>query len=71
MGNLGKSLIGAGAVLMIIGSFLAMGGKVPNLGRLPGDMVWRKGTTTVYFPLTTSLIVSLALSMIGWIVSRR
>lgn len=71
MGSLGKTLIAVGIIIALMGVLLVLAPKTPSLGKLPGDLVWRKGDLTVYFPVTTSLIVSLVLSFILWLVSRR
>lgn len=54
----------AGIVLIIIGLIGTF------IGKLPGDMVWRKGNTTVYFPIMTSIIISVVLSIIFMIIGR-
>ena len=64
MSDLGRALIVAGAVLLALGLLLTFAGKVPGLGRLPGDIVYRKGSVTVYFPLVTSLLLSLLLTLV-------
>jgi Protein of unknown function (DUF2905) len=64
MSELGRPLIVVGAVLLLLGLFLTFGPRIPGLGRLPGDLVWRRGNTTVYFPLVTCLVLSLVLSLL-------
>ncbi|MBY6035338.1 DUF2905 domain-containing protein [Fictibacillus nanhaiensis] len=54
----------AGIVLIIIGLVGTF------IGKLPGDMVWKKGNTTIYFPIMTSIIVSVVLSLIFMIIGR-
>ena len=61
---MGRLLIAAGALLAVVGVVLILAGKVPFLGRLPGDIVYRKGGTTFYFPLVTCLLLSLVLSLV-------
>ena len=61
---LGLALVVAGAVVMLLGRM-----NVP-LGRLPWDFLYRGKNTTVYFPLATSVIVSVVLSILLYIVSR-
>ena len=61
---MGRLLIAAGALLAVVGVVLILAGKVPFLGRLPGDIVYRKGGTTFYFPLMTCLLLSLVLSLV-------
>lgn len=49
MPEIGRPLIVVGAVLLVVGLALTFGPRIPGLGRLPGDIVWRRGGTTVYF----------------------
>jgi Protein of unknown function (DUF2905) len=62
---LGVALIAAGVLVMLLGRMNF------HLGRLPGDFVYRGKNTTVYFPLATSLLVSVVLSIVIYLVSRR
>lgn len=64
MSELGRPLIVVGAVLLLVGLFLTFGPRIPGLGRLPGDVVWRRGGTTVYFPIVTCLVLSIVLSLL-------
>ncbi len=69
--ELGKALLIFGAVLAAAGALLMLGGKLPfRLGRLPGDIVHKGEHTTFYFPLTTSILLSVGLSLLLWILSR-
>ena len=63
MGDIGRILLVTGLVLAALGALLMFSGRVP-LGRLPGDIVWRKGGTTVYFPIVTCIILSLLLTLV-------
>jgi hypothetical protein len=70
--NLGRTLIFAGALLLFFGILISLGEKLPiRLGRLPGDIVYRGKNTVVYFPWVTSLLLSLVLSLVVWLFSRR
>lgn len=60
MGDLGKMIIGIGIVLIIVGSILTF---VPGLPKLPGDILIRKGNFTFYFPIVTSIIISIILTL--------
>jgi hypothetical protein len=60
----GAGLVAAGVVVMLLGRL-----NVP-LGRLPGDILYRGKHTTVYFPLATSILVSVVLSIVLYVVSR-
>lgn len=64
MGDIGRTLLVVGAVVFVIGLLLTFGSRVPGLGRLPGDIVVRKGSFTFYFPLVTSILLSLLLTAI-------
>lgn len=69
---MGRLLIYAGIVLVILGILITFGERLPiRFGRLPGDIVLRGKNTTFYFPIVTCLIVSLVLTLIGWLFSRR
>jgi len=64
MADLGRTLLVVGGVLFVVGLLLTFGGRIPGLGRLPGDIVYRKGNFTFYFPLVTSLVLSLLLTAV-------
>ena len=69
MSDLGRALIVVGAILLLVGLLLSFGARVP-LGRLPGDIVYRKGNFTFYFPLVTSILISLVLTAILTLLRR-
>jgi hypothetical protein len=62
--GLGRLLITAGVLLLVVGVLLVVGSKIPLVGRLPGDLVFRKDGLTVFVPLATMLILSLALTIL-------
>jgi hypothetical protein len=64
----GRLLILVGVVLVVAGLLINYG--VP-IGRLPGDFSYRRGTVSFYFPLTTSILASILLTLIFWFVNRR
>jgi len=64
MPELGRVLIIIGLVLAGVGVILYVAPKIPWLGRLPGDFTFRRGNFTFYFPLATSIIVSVVLSLL-------
>jgi DUF2905 family protein len=70
MGQLGRSLLLMAALLAAAGLLLVLGEKL-GLGRLPGDLVWRRKGTTVYFPVVTSIVVSVVLTVIVNLLLRR
>lgn len=71
MNEAGKMLILFGAVLVIAGIVMMVAGRahIP-IGRLPGDIVYRGKQTTVYFPIVTSIVLSILLSLILWAIGR-
>jgi Protein of unknown function (DUF2905) len=69
--DIGKLLIGVGLLVAVVGVVLLFAGRIPWLGRLPGDIVVERGNWSFYFPLATSLLLSIVLSLIFWILSRR
>lgn len=71
MSDLGRVLIVLGLVLAATGVALTLAPRVPWLGRLPGDVQIQRGSWTFYFPLATSVLLSVVLTVILWIVGRR
>ncbi len=69
--SLGKMLILFGVVLALLGGLLLLAGKIPFLGRLPGDIVIRRERWSFYFPLTTSIVISILLTLLFSLFSRR
>ncbi|HBA88767.1 MAG TPA: DUF2905 domain-containing protein [Geobacter sp.] len=67
MPSLGRSLIILGLIIAAIGALLSLAGRIPWLGRLPGDIYVKRENFTFYFPLATSIIISLVLSFILWL----
>ncbi|MCS7281185.1 MAG: DUF2905 domain-containing protein [Desulfobacterota bacterium] len=70
MGGIGKILIFAGLMLVLLGIIFALGEKIPYIGKLPGDIHIKKERFSFYFPLTTSLLISLILTIIFSILKR-
>jgi len=69
--ELGRALLVVAVLLALVGAFFYFGGKLPfRLGRLPGDIVHKGEHTTFYFPLTTSILLSVGLSLLLWLISR-
>lgn len=60
----GKMLVFAGIALIVVGTILWLGGKVPGFGRLPGDIIIKRENFTFYFPVVTCIVLSLLLSLI-------
>lgn len=71
MPGLGKSLIVIGVVIAVIGLIFSLGPKIPYLGKLPGDIYLKKDNFVFYFPLATSIIISVVISIILYIITRR
>ena len=71
MSDLGRVFVWIGGLILLIGLVLIVAGKLNlPLGRLPGDFTWRGKNTTVYFPLMTSIILSVILSLVLYFVNR-
>ncbi len=69
--ELGKWLLGVGLFLALIGAFLVAAGRIGvPLGRLPGDVAWKGRSFSVYIPLGTSLLISIVVSAILFLISR-
>ncbi len=62
--QIGKMLIFAGIFIAVLGVFFLWGDKIPLLGKLPGDIYIKKKNFTFYFPIATSIIISLIISFI-------
>ncbi|MGB7572416.1 MAG: DUF2905 domain-containing protein [Thermodesulfobacteriota bacterium] len=63
-GALGKMLILLGVFIILIGLLLLVGEKIPWIGRLPGDIIIRKKNFTFYFPIVTSILISIILTLL-------
>ena len=71
MADFGKILIFLGLGIVVLGlAFLLLGRTNIRLGRLPGDIVYRGKHTTVYFPLVTSILLSVVLSVLLYVIAR-
>ncbi len=71
MEHFGKILLILGVVLVVLGGLLMVSGKLPWLGKLPGDLVIERKSFTLYFPLATSIVLSVLLSLIFWFFGRK
>jgi hypothetical protein len=69
MRDLGRILIIAGGIILLAGVVLTIAGRF-GIGRLPGDIVVRRGNFTLFFPLMTSIVVSIVVSLIFWLFKR-
>jgi len=70
-GSMGRLLIGAGLFLVLIGLLFLLGAKIPGLGRIPGDIIIRRGNFTFSFPLGTCILLSIILSLVLAFFTRR
>ena len=71
MTEIGKVLLGVGVVILVIGLALMLLGRTNlPIGRLPGDILYRGKHTTFYFPLATSILVSVVLSLVLYLIGR-
>lgn len=71
LSQIGRLIIYAGIALVVVGLLVVLLGRLPYIGRLPGDILVRRGNTTIYVPLVTMLIVSLILTVILNLILRR
>lgn len=69
-GHMGKFLIIVGIVCIIIGVLINYAHKLPFLGKLPGDIFIDKGNVKVYFPIATSILISILLSLLLFIYNK-
>ena len=69
--SIGKSFILFGIILIVIGSLFVMFGKLPWFGRLPGDFIIKREGLTIYLPIMTMILISLALTLLFNIIGRR
>jgi len=71
--SLGKLLITIGVVFVVLGILLLFSDRLSflRIGRLPGDVIYRRGNFTFYFPIVTSIVISLILTLAFWLFGRR
>ena len=69
--SMARMLIVLGVMLVLVGGLFLLVGKIPFLGRLPGDIVLRREHWSLYFPLTTSILISLVLTLLFSLFGRR
>jgi len=69
--SLGRFLIFVGVVLIVIGALFALVGKLPWIGRLPGDIVIRRNGLTIYIPIVTMFILSAILTLFFNLIGRK
>jgi Protein of unknown function (DUF2905) len=71
MTDAGKALIVLGLAIVLVGIALTLFGRLPWLGRLPGDIHVQRGNWSFYFPLATCLLLSVVLSLVVYLIGRR
>lgn len=70
MSDLGKALLGLGLLLVVIGAVLMVASRIGlPLGRLPGDFAYRGKNVSVFLPLGTSILISIVLSLVFYVLS--
>ena len=70
--GIGRTLIILGIVILVVGLLVSLGDRLPiRFGRLPGDIVIRGKNSVFYFPLATSILLSVILSFVMWLFNRR
>jgi len=71
MVEIGKGIIFIGIVIIIIGIIFSFSDKLPfTLGKLPGDIVYKKENASFYFPITTSIIISIIISILLYLFGK-
>ncbi len=71
MSDFGRALVIIGVLITVVGLVLMAAGRVAWIGRLPGDIHVQRGNWSFYFPLATSLLLSVILTLIFWLIGRR
>ena len=69
--HIGRFLVITGIVIAAVGGLLLLSARVPWLGRLPGDIMIQRKNFTFYFPLATSILLSLVITFILWLSGRK
>jgi hypothetical protein len=70
MSDLGRLLIALGVLLIIVGAVFLLAPKIPWLGKLPGDISYKRGNFTFYFPLGTCILISIILTLLLYLFRR-
>lgn len=69
--DIGKFLLFTGLLIVVLGLALLLAGKVHGLGKLPGDILIKRKNFTFYFPLATSILISIVLTLIMWLMGKK
>ncbi|MDQ5986576.1 MAG: hypothetical protein CSYNP_02306 [Syntrophus sp. SKADARSKE-3] len=67
----GKLLLIIGLIIAGIGLLMIFAGKIPWIGRLPGDIFYKGKNFTFYFPITTSIVISVIMTLVLWFINRK
>jgi len=70
MHELGKGLVVLGLILVAVGALLLLANKLPFIGKLPGDILFKRGNFTFYSPLATGIVLSLLVSLILYLIGK-
>ena len=71
MQHIGRIFVLLGIILAVIGGLILLAGRVSWIGRLPGDILIQKKNFSFYFPLATSILVSIVLTLLFWLMGKR
>jgi hypothetical protein len=69
--DIGRTLLVVGVLIAIVGGLVLIGGQLPWLGRLPGDISVQRDNFRLYVPLATCLLVSIVLTVVLNLLTRR
>ena len=70
-GSIPKLLIGIGVIFIVSGILISLAGKIPFVGKLPGDIYIRRDNFTFYFPFATCLLVSVLLTLLAVLFGKK
>ena len=70
MGEIAKVMILIGVVLVLVGLIILVFPRLPFMGKLPGDILIKKDNVTFYFPLATSIVISIIISLILFLINK-
>jgi len=69
--HIGRFLIVVGLIIVALGGLLLLSGKITWFGKLPGDIIIKRENFTFYFPLATSILISVFLTLIFWLIGKK
>lgn len=68
---MGRFLILTGVIIVVIGVLFLFSGKIPWIGKLPGDIIVQKKNFAFYFPIATSILISIIITLFLWLIGKR